>query len=60
MASAAKSAVGETLTAPKLDSVNTFETPNTAEPKPVAAKVQGNKLSLELEPKSVTVISLEQ
>jgi alpha-L-arabinofuranosidase len=56
----AKSAVGETLTAPKVDSVNTFETPNTVVPKPVAAKVQGNKLSLELEPKSVTVISLEQ
>ncbi len=56
----AKSAVGETLTAPKVDSVNTFESPNTVVPKPVAARVQGNKLSLELEPKSVTVISLEQ
>ncbi len=56
----AKSAVGETLTAPKVDSVNTFETPNTVVPKPVAAKVQGNMLSLKLDPKSVTVISFEQ
>ncbi len=55
-----KSAVGQTLTAPRVDSVNNFETPNTVVPKPVTAKVQGNKLSLKLEPKSVTVVSLEQ
>jgi len=55
----AKSAVGETLTAPKVDSVNSFETPNTVAPKPIAPKVQGNKLFLRLEPKSVTVISIE-
>ncbi len=56
----AKSAVGETLTAPKVDSVNSFEAPNTVVPKPVSAKIQGGKLSLKLEPKSVTVISFEQ
>jgi len=56
----AKSVVGETLTAPKVDSVNSFETPNTVVPKPVAARVQGNMVSLKLDPKSVTVISLEQ
>jgi alpha-N-arabinofuranosidase len=56
----AKSASGETLTAPKVDSVNTFDAPNTVAPKPVAAKVQGGKLTLKLEPKSVTVISVEQ
>jgi alpha-N-arabinofuranosidase len=56
----ATSAVGETLTAPKVDSVNTFEVPNTVVPKPVAAKVQGGKLTLRLEPKSVTVISFGQ
>jgi alpha-N-arabinofuranosidase len=55
-----KSAVGETLTAPQVDSVNSFETPNTVVPKPIAAKVQGNILSLKLQPKSVTVISLQQ
>jgi alpha-N-arabinofuranosidase len=56
----AKSAAGETLTAPKVDSVNTFEAPNTVVPKPISAKVQGGKLLLTLEPKSVTVISIEQ
>jgi len=55
----AKSATGETLTAPKADSVNTFEAPNTVVPKPVSAKLQGSRLTLKLEPKSVTVISVE-
>ena len=56
----AKSAAGETLTAPQIDSVNTFEAPNTVVPKPVSAKVQGGKLALTLAPKSVTVLSVEQ
>ncbi len=55
----AKSAVGETLSAPKVDSVNTFDAPSTVAPKPVSAKVQGGKLAVKLEPKSVTVISVE-
>ena len=55
-----ESAAGQTLTAPEVDSVNTFEAPNTVVPKPIPAKVQGNKLSLKLEPKSVTVLSVEQ
>ena len=57
---APKSATGETLTAPRVDSVNTFEAPNTVVPKPVPVEVQGSRLALKLEPKSVTVISLEQ
>lgn len=56
----ARSAAGETLTALKVDSVNTFEAPNTVVPKPVSATVQGGKLTLKLEPKSVTVISIGQ
>ncbi len=56
---AAKSASGETLTAPKVDSVNTFDAPNSVVPKPIASKIEAGKLSLKLEPKSVTVISLE-
>jgi alpha-N-arabinofuranosidase len=56
----AKSASGETLTAPKVDSVNTFEAPNTVVPKPISAKAQGGKLILQLEPKSVTMVSVEQ
>jgi alpha-N-arabinofuranosidase len=54
----ATAASGETLTAPKVDSVNTFEAPHTVAPKPFSAKVQDGKLSLRLEPKSVTVISV--
>jgi alpha-N-arabinofuranosidase len=56
----AKSASGETLTAPRVDSVNTFDAPKTVAPRPVSATVQGGKLTLKLEPRSVTVVSLEQ
>ena len=55
-----KAATGETLTAAKVDSVNTFDAPNTVKPKPFTAKIEGGKLKLRLEPKSVTVISIEQ
>ena len=55
----AKSAVGETLTAPKVDSVNSFETPNAVVPKPISAQFQGGQLVLKLNPKSVTVVSVE-
>jgi alpha-L-arabinofuranosidase len=55
-----KSAAGQTLTAPKVDGVKTFDAPNTGMPKGIAAKVQGGKLFLKLEPKSVTVVSVEQ
>ncbi|HSE22796.1 MAG TPA: alpha-L-arabinofuranosidase C-terminal domain-containing protein [Pyrinomonadaceae bacterium] len=54
-----KSAVGETLTAPKVDSVNTFEAPRTVMPRPVSASVQDGKLTVKLDPKSVTVISVQ-
>ena len=57
---AARSAAGETLTAPNVDSVNTFDAPNTVAPKPISVKAEGGKLSLELAPKSVTVVFLEQ
>jgi alpha-L-arabinofuranosidase len=56
----AKSAAGETLTAPKVDIVNTFDAPNTVVPKPVSAQAQNGKLILNLPPKSVTVVSVEQ
>jgi alpha-N-arabinofuranosidase len=56
----AKSASGDTLTAPKVDSVNTFEAPSTVVTKPILARAQGGKLILQLEPKSVTVFSVEQ
>ena len=55
----AKSARGETLTAPKVDSVNTFDAPNTVTTKPISVKIEGSKVTFKLEPKSVTVISVE-
>jgi len=55
----AKSASGQILTAPKVDSVNTFDAPNTVTPRPISASVQGGKIALKLEPKSVTVISVD-
>jgi len=55
-----KSASGETLTASKVDSVNTFDAPNTVVPNSVSAKSQDGKLTLKLDPKSVTVIAVEQ
>lgn len=56
----AKAAAGETLTAPKVDSVNTFDAPNTVAPRPISVKAQDGKLLLKLDPKSVTVLSIEQ
>jgi len=55
-----KSAKGETLTAPAVDSVNTFTAPNNVVPKPVSTTVKDGRLALTVEPKSVTVLSLEQ
>src|ERR1039457_2860246 len=40
-----RSAGGQTLTAPKVDSVNTFDAPNTVAPKPISAKIQDGKLN---------------
>lgn len=54
-----KAVAGETLTAPKVDSVNTFEAPRAVAPKPVTGTVAGGTVTLALEPKSVTVVSVE-
>ena len=55
----AKSAAGQTLTAAKVDSINTFDAPNTVVPKPATVRVQDGKVTLSLDPKSVTVVSVE-
>jgi len=54
----ARSAVGETLTAASVDSVNSFEAPHSVVPKPISAEARGGRVVLKLEPKSVTVVSL--
>ena len=55
-----RSAAGEILTAPAVDSVNTFESPGTVAPKPIEAKVDGARVTLTLAPKSVTVVAIER
>jgi alpha-N-arabinofuranosidase len=55
----ARSVAGQTLTAPRVDSVNTFEAPTAVAPKPIAARVQGGTVTLTVEPRSVTVVSLQ-
>ncbi len=55
----AKAATGQTLTAPKLDSVNSFDAPSTVAPKAFTAKAKDGKLVLKLAPESVTVVSLD-
>jgi alpha-N-arabinofuranosidase len=55
---AVKAVAGETLTAPKVDSVNTFEAPNTVVPKPLTATLVGGSLHATVEPKSVSVFTL--
>jgi hypothetical protein len=55
----AKSAAGETLTAPKVDSVNTFESPATVAPRPFVESSSGGKVILKLLPHSITVVAEE-
>jgi alpha-N-arabinofuranosidase len=52
-------ASGQTLAAPHVDSVNTFDAPNTVEPKAIAGKASRGKLTVTLAPASVTVVGLE-
>ena len=55
----AKSAGAETLTGAAVDSINTFDSPTSVVPKPTAAEIQNDRLSLTVEPRSVTVVSIE-
>jgi alpha-N-arabinofuranosidase len=57
---AGRTVSGEMLTAAAVDSVNTFEAPKTVVPKPVSARLEGDQVTLTLEPKSVTVLSIRR
>jgi alpha-L-arabinofuranosidase len=52
------SASGETLTAPRVDSINTFDAPGVVAPKTLATTLHAGRLQVTLEPKSVSVITL--
>jgi alpha-N-arabinofuranosidase len=55
---APRSVSGDTLTAPAVDSVNTFDAPTTVAPKPAKATLAGNRVTVTLPPKSVTVVGV--
>jgi alpha-N-arabinofuranosidase len=50
---------GEMLSAPAIDSVNTFAAPLTVAPHSISAQASGGKIPLTLAPESVTVVTLE-
>jgi len=56
----AKSAHGDTLTAPAVDSINTFDAPNKVAPKPITATVKDGRLTLKVDAKSITVLTVEE
>jgi len=55
----ASSAKGQVLTAPRVDSVNTFEAPEAVSPKAYAAKAGAGGLDLKIPAKSILVVQLE-
>ena len=57
---AVRSASGQVLTGPRVDSANTFLEPDAISTKSVSFKLSGGKLALRLPPKSVTVVRLDQ
>ena len=56
----AKSAKAETLSGAAVDSVNSFYAAKNVVPKAAAVKVQDSRVTLTVEPRSVTVITIEQ
>ena len=55
----AASAVGDVLTAERVDTVNSFDAPSAVVSKPVRFQSSGGALVLKLPPRSVTVVRLE-
>ncbi len=54
----ATAAVGDVLTAERVDSINTFDAPGAVVPRPFSANASDGKLVLRLPAKSVTVVQL--
>ncbi|MBO9711709.1 alpha-L-arabinofuranosidase C-terminal domain-containing protein [Sphingomonas sp.] len=55
-----RGAKGLLLTAPKVDSVNSFDAPDAVAPKPFAGKASGGALALDLPAKAVAVVQIEE
>jgi alpha-N-arabinofuranosidase len=52
-------AAGEVLTAPNVNSINTFEAPETVKPAPISGTVRGGNVTVALPARSVAVIALD-
>jgi len=52
-------ATGEVLTAPNVNSINTFENPDAVRPRPMAGAVRSGNATIELPPRSVAMIALD-
>ena len=50
---------GETLSAPKVDGINTFDSPKNVVPQAIAAGIKNGRLTLTLPPASVTVVTTQ-
>ncbi|MCL6251518.1 hypothetical protein M3P36_10755 [Altererythrobacter sp. KTW20L] len=55
-----RSAAGEVLTGPNVNSLNTFAAPATVAPAPIAGRVSGGTVTVDLPGKSVAVLSLSR
>jgi alpha-N-arabinofuranosidase len=55
-----RSASGEVLTAPNVNTINTQQAPNNVTPRPIAGTVSGGRVTIELPSKSVAMIALEE
>lgn len=55
---APRAASGDTLTGPAIDSVNTFEARDTVAPRAAAVTLAGDRVSVSLPPRSVTVVGV--
>ena len=53
-----RTASGEVLTAPKVDSVNTFAAPSVVAPRAISGKAAGSGVTIALPPRSVTVVKV--
>ncbi|WP_066799567.1 alpha-N-arabinofuranosidase [Sphingomonas soli] len=56
----AKGASGTVLTAPKVNSINTFDAPDAVKPRAIKARVANGNVEIELPPHSVTMLSIDE
>ena len=55
-----RAASGTVLTAPKVNSVNTFEAPDTVAPRPIAGRASSGAVTVHLPSKSVAMLSIQE